>query len=241
MIIERETETEKYFNYELTPEPTSLIKCNFMRHPDKSSLAATLKGKAEISVKRSKKRKHDESEEENESSSATDVEASNNSSYVLDGGALLHRVLWKGKTFGEVTEQYRVYVSNRYGKCTVVFDVYQEKTIKDHEHKRRSLLHQTCPDVVFDGSTDVLISQHIVLTNDRNKERFIELLATKLENDGHSVVRCPSDADTEIVGVALDSAGNGNTVTVVAEDTDIFVLLLYFWNSSIRSQGRISR
>ena len=44
VIIERETETEKYFNYKLTAEPTSLFKCNFMRHPDKSSLAATLKG-----------------------------------------------------------------------------------------------------------------------------------------------------------------------------------------------------
>ena len=50
VIIERETETEKYFNYELTPEPTSLFKYNFMRHPDKSSLAATLKGKA-VAVK----------------------------------------------------------------------------------------------------------------------------------------------------------------------------------------------
>ena len=45
-----------------------------MRHPDKSSLAATLKGKPEISVKTSKKMKNDESKEEKGSSSATDVE-----------------------------------------------------------------------------------------------------------------------------------------------------------------------
>ena len=72
--------------------------------------------------------------------SANDVEVLNNFSNVLDGGAL-HHVLSMGKTFGEVTELYRVYVS----KCTRVFDCYQENklkitnTIKDHCSTRHAL------------------------------------------------------------------------------------------------------
>ena len=67
--------------------------------------------------------------------------------------------------------------------------------------------------------------------------------AAKLENGGHKVVRCPSDANTEIVSVTLDIASNEIAVIVRAEDAYIFQLLLYFWNSdlsnmSMRSEPR---
>ena len=127
-------------------------------------------------------------------------------------------------------EQYRVYVHTRYGRCTVVFDKilrgYQDKTTKDHQHKRRLLMHQSCPGVVFDDNTDVMLSQHVFLTNDRDKERCFDLLSIKLEADGHKIIRCPSDADTEIVGAAIDLDGSGKRVTVIADDTDIFVMLV---------------
>ena len=57
--------------------------------------------------------------------------------YVLDGGALLHRVKWQKKTtYKEIAIQYVKYVRTWYGDCCVVFDGYENgPSIKDHEHK----------------------------------------------------------------------------------------------------------
>ena len=57
VLIEREDDIEKYFGCELSPEPMVLFKNNFMRHQDKSSLAATLKSKAQTTTNKKKKRK----------------------------------------------------------------------------------------------------------------------------------------------------------------------------------------
>ena len=53
--------------------------------------------------------------------------------YVLDGGALLQRVPWtNGETFENICLKYVSYVTNRYGKATIVFDGYDDApSIKD--------------------------------------------------------------------------------------------------------------
>ena len=60
--------------------------------------------------------------------------------YVLDGGALLHRIPWtKGATYDQICEQYSAYVIKKYGKATVVFDGYSDTpSTKDCAHMRRS-------------------------------------------------------------------------------------------------------
>ena len=46
--------------------------------------------------------------------------------FVLDGGALLHRVLWpRNITYDAICSLYVQYVERRYGKATVVFDGYE--------------------------------------------------------------------------------------------------------------------
>ena len=44
ILAERSEDSATYFNYELTPYPTSLFKDYFMRHPNKALLAVALKG-----------------------------------------------------------------------------------------------------------------------------------------------------------------------------------------------------
>ena len=49
--------------------------------------------------------------------------------YVLDGGALLHRVHWvKGMKFAEIAEVYINYVRHNYGSAIVIFDGYHSAT-----------------------------------------------------------------------------------------------------------------
>ena len=72
--------------------------------------------------------------------------------YVLDGGALLHRVKWQKKvTYKDIVMQYVKCVRLRYGDCCIVFvfDGYEHDGYEyDHEHQRR--VGKTCADVQFD-------------------------------------------------------------------------------------------
>lgn len=233
VLLERKEDMDRYFDYELTPVPTSLFRDRFMRHPDKSSLAHALQDKVRVP----------EEQEHPNTETNTGPSASHTSSFVLDGGALLHRVFWNGETYMDVINQYRTYVHHHYGVCSVVFDGYQSKSTKDHEHSRRSQVHQKCPDIAFTEDNTVHVGQHFFLTNSNNKERLIDLISKYLKQDGHDVRQCDNDADTAIVDVALEYACSGKPVTVIAEDTDILVLLVYFWNSemaeiSMRCQSR---
>ena len=157
-----------------------------------------------------------------------------NSEHVLDGGALLHKVRWTGCTiFGEVCERYVRYVANKYKTCTIVFDGYDHGlSTKDHEHTRRSA-KQSNTEVDFTDSTKCRIKQDVFLSNSTNKSRFIIALSNKLRESGITVVECEEDADTHIVGCALQLATAGANVNVIADDTDVALLLLYHWEETM--------
>ena len=74
--------------------------------------------------------------------------------------------------------------------------------------------------------------QHEFLSNDRNKSQFIDLLKHHLSWDGHNIKQSEYDADTLIVKSSLDLAHSGYVTTVVADDTDILVLLLHHYRST---------
>ena len=63
---------------------------------------------------------------------------------------------------------------------------------------------------------------------------------------GHHVEVSRGKANTLIVSSALEFARNGQTVTVVAEDTDVLIMLVYHWRNDmedifIRKESRLSR
>ena len=67
-------------------------------------------------------------------SSATTVQ------YVLDGGALLHRIQWpSGENFDAIYSRYVQYVTDKYRSPLIVFDGYQNgPSTKDITHCRRA-------------------------------------------------------------------------------------------------------
>ena len=60
--------------------------------------------------------------------------------YVLDDGALLHRVPWpRGSIYESVSHLYVMYVTQKYGGAAIVFDGYNDDpTTKDATHLRRT-------------------------------------------------------------------------------------------------------
>ena len=59
------------------------------------------------------------------------------------------------------------------------------------------------------------------MSNERNKNQFAKILRSFLEADGHLVIQSHGDADTDIISEALRFATQGNSMTVVADATDI--------------------
>jgi hypothetical protein len=210
-VAQREDDVEDYFDYELTNFPLSLFKNQMMRKPDKASLRKVLLP------------------EENQHSSDNLT-----GEYVIDGGALLHRVHWsKGMQFKSIGDEYVNYVRRNYGLAFVVFDGYEETmSVKSTEHERRAMKNRSSCDVVISEENEVPYTKERFLSNFRNKAGLISLLSTRLTADGHNVYVCTGDADTKIVSTALD-VSREKEVVVVADDTDVAVMLLYHWNDSL--------
>ena len=85
----------------------------------------------------------------------------------------------------------------------------------------------------------------LFFSNEKNNTNFISLLTTHLRGIGHQVEVSCGNADTLIVSSALEFAWNGQTVTVVAEDTDVLIMLVYHWRNCIeyifiRKESRLS-
>ena len=78
--------------------------------------------------------------------------------------------------------------------------------------------------------TQSLGNQDAFLLNKNNKLALIALLSDYLQQNGITVYQATGDADNLIVSVALNNVSLSDqtrSVAVVAEDTDILVLLLY--------------
>ena len=116
-------------------------------------------------------------------------------------------------------------------KTVVVFDGYSCPSTKDHEHQRRSKGKKTCNNIEVNSSKQLLVPKERFLSNNLNKDSFLNLLANTLVVAGICVRQAVEDADTLVVKAALESTASG-TVNVYADDTDIFIVLLHHISSA---------
>ena len=215
MIVSRSMEnTESAFKYELCSYPPALFETQFMmRKATKSALAdAIWKWTTPIGV--------DQEE--------------GGSICVLDGGSLLHRVSWtQGVKYEDIAKSYSNFVLKAYGQngdasdVHVIFDGYiSGHTTKDQTHLRRNK-GQVGVAVNFTPVMMFQSKRELFLSNPENKQRMITLIVMELRKVGCHVVQAEADADLVIVQTALNLAqATAKSVTVIAEDTDILVLLL---------------
>ncbi|KAK3709221.1 hypothetical protein QZH41_004579 [Actinostola sp. cb2023] len=146
--------------------------------------------------------------------------------YVVDGGALLHRVSWpRGIDYETIFTHYVEYVERKYGKATVVFDGYEDGPgTKDCTHQRRT---GTCgPTVNFSSNMIFQSKKEDFLANKVNKQRFINFLSERLQAARCTSAHAVGDADLLIVQTAVESA-RYTTTALVGDDTDLLVLLCF--------------
>ena len=120
--------------------------------------------------------------------------------YVLDGGALLHRIPWpRGVTYSTVTKIYSDYVCRKYGAAIVVFDGYEDgPTTKDVTHMK-TRENSGSGNIFFQPNMVVPNNKQVVLGNRQNKQRFINMLGLHLAKDGCTVCNAEGDADTLVI------------------------------------------
>ena len=147
--------------------------------------------------------------------------------YVLDGGALLHRVPWPrgSPTYRAVCDLYCTYVQKKYGRAIVVFDGYNEMSAKAMTQQRRAS-GKFAATVTFTESMSVTLKKDNFLSNPKNKQRFLLMLSKTLQHVGCVTHHANGDADLLIVKTAVESARTSTTV-LVGDDTDLLVLLCY--------------
>ena len=147
--------------------------------------------------------------------------------YVLDGGALLHRVPWpRGSTYESVNHLYVGYMTQKYGAAAIVFDGYNDDPItKDATHLRRT---GDCVGVTVHFANGMMIKskKDEFLNSKANKQRSIHYLNDNLDRAAFTVYHAKYDADVPIVQTAVASAWHKETV-LIGDDTDLLVLRLH--------------
>ena len=204
LVLAAKTNLENALEYELCTVPKALFEAPELLHEaQKSTLADaiwTMTGKKDGNV-------------------GKDV------LYVLDGGALLHRLPWiRGRSFASILQSYSDYVVSHYGQATVVFDGYEGNSTKDMTHARRKNGRKGVS-ISFSASMNLTITKEAFLSDTSNKQRFVTLLGEQLEGSGCQVFHGKGDADVLIVLKALELANTKDTV-LIGDDTDLLVLLL---------------
>ena len=77
-------------------------------------------------------------------------------------------------------------------------------------------------------------SGDLFFSNEGNKAQFILLLSRYLESDAQTVHNSIGDADTMIISCALQMGTEGSKeVIVVADDTNMLILLMHHWTENM--------
>lgn len=205
-ILKCPSDYKEYISFELAPKPPSLFDGHSMRKTPKSALAETLSAIVPCT-------------------NVTPV----NSYFVVDGGYLLHQVVWsRPSTYEQICNSYVSYVTSHFGvnRSELVFDGYDgPPTTKNAEQSRRGNRFKAA-DAVFDLHSIATAKQADFLANSNNKSRLIAALMHKMDQAGIKTRQAAADADTLIVSVAMEKASQGETVVVVGTDTDLLALLV---------------
>ncbi|CAB3231913.1 unnamed protein product [Arctia plantaginis] len=200
-----ESNLQEYLQYELSPYPTSLFDSNGMRKTTKATLY------------------------DNMMPVVIDLDE-NNVTYIIDGGFLLHRVVWsKDDTFSIILNKYIKYLQTHYGSAiVVVFDGYSDysKNIKALEQQRRTAALSKSYEVCFDETMVVPISQEFFLSNRSNKKKFIDMLVEKFKTVNITTKQARDDADVLIIDTAIALSEHQKTAVIIGEDIDLLVILI---------------
>ena len=166
------------FQYELCSQPSSLFdQHGLLREANKAQLADDIWTVAK-------------------GNEMQPPEIADEMNHVIDGGSLLQRIPWKrDETFNSIEKGYVEYIQQKFTNPIVVFSGYNAGPgTKDTAHLRRTK-GLIGPKVNFVGSMPLKTKKEHFLCNCENKQGFIDMLSSKLQEHGVKTLHAESDAD----------------------------------------------
>ena len=143
---------------------------------------------------------------------------------VVDGGMLLQKLPWQvGNTFSSILDSYVKHVDGMGKGIHIIFDDYLSGHTKYHCHRKRNPIQSSA--IELTSSMFLEYRKDLLLSNNGNKQMFIDLWAIQMISAGNNVFQYTDDAVIIIADRAIELAEEFN-VCVHASDTDIFILLI---------------
>ena len=141
-------------------------------------------------------------------------------------------VNWQKQSyFIEIADKCVRFVIKKYSRsCTIVFDTYHsEPTTKDHTHNFRTKKNGIRPEVEISPCSKLAVRQEEFLSNNMNKQRFINLLSERFKHFGVKTVHVNDDADL-LIGQTAIAKARDIPLNVICEDTDFICLLWHYFD-----------
>ena len=164
---------------------------------------------------------------------------------LVDGGQLLYHVVWPvSGTTGDLAASFGIRLAHYppVSKKIVLFDRYDQEapSAKDHERTRRG----RAKEVRLTPNTP-LPCREAILHNSKNKNLLNSILCSyplphniQLVNKLECAVT-HDEADITLCSYMLKAVAEGTqTIRILSDDTDVFVLLVY-WTSRMRVAAKI--
>ena len=153
--------------------------------------------------------------------------------FILDGNEMLYHVVWpKAGNVRQLSTNFNKAVARDGKEVQVVFDKYSTSSSKAHERNRRAG-DKVYPNYNLTLDTD-LPSRDKIMKNTHNKEQVIKLLCeantmSSVHKVGMKSIYWHEEADVGIIcHLRAAIKGGKKELEVIASDTDIFLLLLYY-------------
>ena len=152
---------------------------------------------------------------------------------IVDGQQLVYHVHWPcGGNASVLAASMNSRLDRYSSKVVLVFDKYKDSSAKDHERTRRG----GADSAKFNLEMNTLLPKRdIIMKNNHNKVQLTRILSTfsmgsnvQIENKfdeqfGHD------EADITMISYVLDAYDKGAAIIrVLSDDTDVFVLLVYW-------------
>jgi len=121
---------------------------------------------------------------------------------------------------------YTVYVVIKYGSAVVAFDGYEGgSSTKDCAHLMRR--GDICSNTInFTGNMVMNSSKQQILSHPSNKQRFINILSSRLIAKGCTTHHAGGNADLITAMKVIDCSRQFDTI-LVGDDTYLLIILLY--------------
>lgn len=152
---------------------------------------------------------------------------------MVDGNEAIYHKLWpKNVTVKGFAEDF-VNTFARNHDTYVIFDRYNEQSIKSHERRRRA--KGTVSRKYTLKSDTTLPAKDAVMTSAENKKALINFICNTTHTNssmhliGEDGIFGHEEADTNLISYPLKLLPEKRHLQIVAADTDIFVLLVFFW------------